>query len=474
MGNGASYTGTGGWLVTHGAHAVLSGKQNLGAHFHLEFGGLNANSDSQLGGTATFAGSGAIDWTGGTIEGHFTIGHGIHVNVSGAHINNGSRFLSGANNPIGTATVTNHGPMVFDHGATVTTTQHAILVNASDGTLSIAPGVVLASQGCCTNPDQVLNNGSLLVPTGTTTVPAELRFIAYKSTSGSTSVAAGRQLLIDGGALGLLSDATLAGGGAVTIATPMTVHGTEHVQGTTRVALHLHGSLNGTATIGGAGSLSWTGGAFSGAVTVSVGGGSIVTGTDLKTIANVNGGRTASKLTFTTPVTIASGTSAHHNVIDIGYSTLASHTTTIGTFVDLSGGKLVNSGSMKVTGAVERGGTTVNDGTLTLTSAATLHDVGAFNQSAGATLTVNLAAHAHGLLSVQGPVALHGTLVAHDDGSYNPGAGTKVQVVASSSVTASPSCVVTSGAGSSSRHWAASTNAAGIVLTRRAGAHTHC
>ena len=27
---------------------------------------------------------------------------------------------------------------------------------------------------------------------------------------------------------------------------------------------------------------------------------------------------------------------------------------------------------------------------------------------------------------------------------------------------------------SSSRHWAASTNAAGIVLTRRAGAHTHC
>lgn len=474
--NGASYTGTGGWFMTNGAAAVFSGTQNLGADFHLELGGINVNAGAQLGGTATFAGTGTIDWTGATIEGNFTFGHGVHVNVSGVHTNSGQRVLSGSDNLSGAvaATVTNHGTMVFDEGATVSTTTHAKLVNATDGTLSIAPGVLIASMGCCTNPDQLVNNGSLTVPTGTTTDPAELQFIGYKSSNATTSVAAGRELLIDGGASGLLSDATLTGGGTVAIATPMTVHGAEHVQGSTTLALNLHGSLNGTATVGGPGSLSWTGGAFSGAVTVSVGGGTRVTGTDLKMVANINGGSTPSKLTFTTPLTVAPGTSAQHDVISIGSSTMNTRTATFGNFVDLAGGKLVNAGSMKVTGALERGGTTVNGGTLTLTSAATLHDIGAFNQSAGGTLAVNIAATTHGLLSVQGPVALHGTLAAHDDGSYNPAVGKKVQVVASSNITASPPCVVTSGAGSSSRHWAASTNTSGLVLTRRSGVHRHC
>jgi hypothetical protein len=127
-------------------------------------------------------------------------------------------------------------------------------------------------------------------------------------------------------------------------------------------------------------------------------------------------------------------------------------------------------------GTLERDGlaTTVNQGTVSLAAGASFVSDGSYSQTPGGTLAVHLGAHGRGVLSVQHAVALHGKLAAHDDGSYNPGAGKKVQVVAGSSVTASPSCVVTSGAGSSSRHWAASANTSGVWLTRRAGAHRHC
>ena len=131
---GASYTGSGGWLIEDGASAKLSGTQNVGNGFHLELGGLNVNAGAQLGGTATLAGTGVLDWTGGTIEGNLTIAHGMTVHAFGAHTDNGKRFLSGrdglsSNVP---STITNHGTMNFGNGATVLTGNQAKLVNATE------------------------------------------------------------------------------------------------------------------------------------------------------------------------------------------------------------------------------------------------------------------------------------------------------------------------------------------------------
>src|SRR5262249_35106544 len=166
----------------------------------VELGGLAVGANAYLGGTATFAGTGTIDWTGGEIEGNLTIGHAVHVVASGVHLNSGRRLLSGLDDLNGgiPATVTNHGTMTFANGASVGTGGPAGLVNASDGTISIAPGVVFASGSCCLNPDQFVNHGHVSVPSGTTTAPAELDNIVYKST-GTTSVAAARQLLLTGG-----------------------------------------------------------------------------------------------------------------------------------------------------------------------------------------------------------------------------------------------------------------------------------
>jgi hypothetical protein len=481
---GSNYTGAGGWLVSNGAGnvTVLAGTQTLGPNFHLELGGLSVNSGATLAGTATFAGTGTIDWTGGTIAGAFTIGHGIDVNASGVHTDNGRRLLSGASNPSGTPTLTNHGTMVFDQGATVSTTTHAKLVNATDGTITLAPGVVFSSMGCCVDPDQIVNNGSFVVPTGTSADPAELAFIAYKST-GTTTIAAGRELLLDGGATGRQVGAVVNGGGTLTVATPMTVSGTDSVQGNTHVALRYHGSFNGTATLSGSGSLDWTGGNFSGAVTVALGGGTAVSNTgvpanDFKSIVNVNGGSTASKVSFKTGVTFAPGTGAEPNLVNLGSSTLTlAGSTTVGDHVELYAGKLVNTGTLKVqAGTVERTGssTTVNDGVFTLLAGAKYHAVGDFAQSAAGTLGAHVGSSAHGQLSAQGAVSLKGTLAAVDDGTYNPGVGAKVQIVTSSNVTNSLSCTTTSGAGSGSRHWVASKNANGLALIRKAGAHRHC
>ena len=476
---GASYTGTGGWFIEDGAAATLSGTQTLGADFHLELGGIDVDANATLGGTATFAGTGTIDWTGGTIEGNFTVGHGVHVLASGAHPFNGHRVLSGVDGLNGNlpSTLTNHGTMSFANGATVGTGGPAHLVNASDGTISIAPGVDFASGSCCVNPDQFVNHGTVTVPTGTSGTPAELDNIAYKST-GTTSVASGRQLLLSGHAPGLLSGSTVAGSGTLAVATPMSVSGTNSVTSHTKLLLEVGGSLNGTSALNGAGSLAWTGGNFSGAVTVAVGGGTTVSGTDQKAIVNVNGGSQPSKLTFTSHLAVAAGTSANHTGIDIGLSTLTlDGSTTVGNYVDLYGGKLINAGTLTIRpGTVERDGsaTTVNQGTLSLAAGATLHSFGTYSQTSGGKLALHLGAHGHGLLSVSGTVALHGTLAALDDGSYNPAVGKKIEVVVSPSVTASPSCVITSGAGSSTRHWDASTSATGVVLTRRSGAHRQC
>jgi hypothetical protein len=477
--NGARYTGSGGWFIKDHANANLSGTQTLGANFHLELGGIDVGADAALGGTATFAGGGTIDWTGGTIEGNFTIGHGIRLVASGAHVNNGRRILSGQDglNGFVASTVTNHGTMVFANGASVGTGGPAHLVNASDGTIDIAPGVVFASGSCCVNPDQFVNRGTVTVPSGTVSAAAELDNIAYKST-GTTSIAAGRKLLISGHAAGLLSGAALTGSGSLVIGTPMSVGGSNSVGSHATLLLGPGGSLNGTSTFSGAGSLRWAGGSFSGAVTVAVGGGTSVTGPDQKAIANIDGGPTPSKLTFTSHLSIASGTSTHHDGIDIGQSSLTLESvTTVGDFVDLYGGKLINTGTLTIRpGTLERDGsaTTVNQGTVSLAAGATLQSSGTYTQTAGGRFSVHLAAQDHGLLSVQGTVALHGTVAAQDDGSYNPAAGKKVQVVVAATVTASPSCVITAGAGSGSRHWVVSTSANGLILIRKPGALRHC
>jgi hypothetical protein len=47
-GAGASYSGSGGWLMRNGVAGVFTGTQTVGSGFHLELGGLTVNSGRQL------------------------------------------------------------------------------------------------------------------------------------------------------------------------------------------------------------------------------------------------------------------------------------------------------------------------------------------------------------------------------------------------------------------------------------------
>ena len=414
-GAGAHYTGTGGWLIENGASAKMSGTQNLGGNFHLELGPLVMNAGVQLGGTATFAGSGTFDWTGGTIEGNFTIAHGVTVRAAGAHTDNGKRVLSGQDGTSNdaAAVVTNHGTMVFAQNASVLTSSNAELVNASDGVISLAPGTQFSTISCCVKPNRIVNHGRVIVPTGNSSAPAVVTGVAYQSDA-TTSVAANRELQLDE-APGSLTSATVTGGGTVAITAPMAVSGTITVASGTKLALRTGGSLNGTATLSGPGALRWTGGSVSGKLTVSVGGGTAITGTDQKYVANVNGGSTPSALTLASKTSVGAGTSAKSNTVNVGQSRLTfAAGTTVGKFVDIYAGTVVNSGTLTIdpgsNGTATRGGSgpLINRGSLTVKRGKFTVD-GDFTQAAG-TITVASGAHL-ALLYVSRAITVNGGVV---------------------------------------------------------------
>jgi fibronectin-binding autotransporter adhesin len=398
-GTGATYSGTGGWKISNGAKAKLSGSQTINSGFHLELGGLDVDAGVQLGGTATLSGGGVLDWTGGTIEGNLTIAHGMTVHVSGPHTGNGKRFLSGQDgvSSLAASTLVNHGAVTVDQGATVLTGNQARLVNAADGTLTLAPGTQFGTISCCNSPSRIVNNGRLVVPSGVTTAPVLLSGVAYQASGGSTSVARGRVLRVSL-APSSLTATSITGGGALAVDAPTAAGGTIGLGAGTVLALQPGGSVDGTATIGGSGSLSWTGGALSGRLTVTTTGGVSVSGPDIKYVRNIGGGRTPSAVTIRSRTAVAAGTKTKHDRIDLGSSTLAlASTTSVANFVDLAYGSLVNTGSLTIAagtgGLAERAGSGpfTNRGSVAVRSG-TFRVDGGYTQTAG---TTDVAAGAH-------------------------------------------------------------------------------
>src|SRR5262249_39971221 len=143
----------------------------------------------------------------------------------------------------GKSTFTNHGSVTIDQGAGVFTENLARLVNASDGTLSLAPGTHITTLGCCVNPNKIVNHGTVTVPTGSSGDPVLLSGVAYQA-DGTTSIASGRTLEVDE-APSSLTSTTVSGGGTLAIAAPTAVSGTVTVGTGTKLRLQAnHGSLN--------------------------------------------------------------------------------------------------------------------------------------------------------------------------------------------------------------------------------------
>ncbi|HEV7204235.1 MAG TPA: hypothetical protein VGN18_06460 [Jatrophihabitans sp.] len=431
-----SYTGAGRWTIEDRAAAVLSGTQTLGAGFHLEFGGLASVFTSFLGGTVTLAGTGTFDWTGGVLQAGMTIAHGVAVHVAGVHTGGAARVLRGRDYSLGGAgvpvTQTNHGTITVTAGATISTSAQTRLVNAVDGVLALAPGTSIGGQSCCASPDRIVNAGTVLVPAAPGTAAVPLTFLSYQS-SGTTSIAAGHALLLSGGATGTLAGGTITGGGQLTVATPVSLSGTVNVAAHTALRLDPHGTIQGTATLGGAGAMRWTGGNLVGNLTLGPVGGIAVVGAAAKAVANSNSGA-ASVVRFAAVTTIGSGTAAAHDAIGIGSASalVLQGTTYAGNFVDFAGGHLVNKGRFSIgAGRVS---------------------ASAYQQVALGLLAVTLGSTQKGLLQVAGPATLAGTLALRN--TYQPVVGAAVYVVKAVTLIDALTCRSTSGTGATAGHWA--------------------
>lgn len=452
---GTSYSGNGGWLIEQGTAAHFGGTVSIGRGFRLDFGGLAATSSSALAGTATVTGKGTFAWTGGVIEAAVTIAHGATMEVRGAHDGGARRVLDGID-PSGGApgvpvTFTNHGTIAIGDHASVSTSASARLVNASDGVLALEPGTSIAAQGCCVSPDRLTNAGTLsVVPTSGRTVI--LDGISYRS-SANTVIAAGKTLTVSGGAASSLISGRVGGGGRLLVLTPTAASGTVIVAAHTTLQVGPRGSLDGSATVSGAGAFSWTGGALSGAPVFSPGGGISVSGSPTKTVADIGGGSMPSVVRFAAPTAIAAGRANAHDLVGLGASRLIlAAPTSAGRFTEFADGTLDNRAALSIhTG-------TVFARTIT--------------QPASGALLLDVAASAHGTVHALGAVSLRGTLRVHD--AIRPAGGAALTVLSAQSISAVPSCVATSGTGSGSGHWAATHSATALVLRWRPGAPPHC
>jgi hypothetical protein len=416
--DGATYSGAGRWVVEDGAALTASGTQQLGSGFRLTLG--DGNTKATLGGTSTLSGPGTLDWAGGTITGNLTIAPDTTLSASGTTSNNGKRVLDGT----GSGSLTNHGTVSFSGGAGVMTAARSQLVNASDGTLDLAPGTVFSALSCCVNPNQVVNQGGqVVVPAGSSTDPVQLDGVSYLTTGGTTSIAAGRTLDLLS-APSALTGTSVSGGGTLDVSAPTAVSGTNTIGTGTTLALAAHGSLDGTSTIGGAGRTAWTGGWVSGKVTLATSGGVAASGSDPKGVANVDGGATPSSLTITAPLSIAAGTADHHDTLDVGQSTLTlTSTTTLAANTDLTDGTVRNTGRLTVDAGNGGVALRTGDGSFVTSNQVTVASgtwqlTGDYRQTAGRT-TLATGTHLNRLYTSY-PIAIAGGTL---DGTGTIGAG---------------------------------------------------
>lgn len=499
--SGAQYTGSGSWQLGAVSTTVFTGTQTLDSDFTLALGGVGITGTHSLYGTFTLAGTGEFEWRGGLIQAAITIGQNVVLRAEGTP--GGARTLYGLDQASQPISVTNHGVVSFTDGAGYYN-YGGRLINASDGTLGLGAGTTISGD-CCTNPGVIRNNGGR-IELGTGAPAPKLDNVSFVVDGGQVIIPGGETLDLTGGGTDQLDAATIAGGGTLDVASPTSVSGTVSVgSGTTLRLKKYPGTLDGTATIGGAGKFEWRGGAMSGAITVKTAGGARIAGPvdpvndTLSKYLTPKGGGAPSSVKFATDTTVVAGTAAVPNSVLLGVSSLTfAGDTTIGGEVELTQGSVLNTGDLTLTssaahpltitklttsgdltgsgaivGAVVNSTGTVTPGT---NGTGNLRIKGSFIQKPGGELVQKLLRGKPPLLTVQGTAKLAGHLLLTN--GYLPALGSKRTVVtATGTLTSTLSCVATKGTGSTgskARHWTASVSGHQLVVRSVKGRKASC
>jgi hypothetical protein len=191
----------------------------------------------------------------------------------------------------GTAEIKGPGPLsIQDSGPAVT----------NNGTLTLSPGATMQASACCVTPDELLNTGTVSMPTAGTATVTGMNF----NDQGAVSVGKGSLLDVTAGVGEFGPGAGISGGGTLqfdsgahqTLATGVSV-----AAGTT-MTLAGNAEFFGPGTLAGGGKFSWTGGTIDGGLDVAKTIHTTISGTTTKTLTSPTTAPTALTLRGATSV----------------------------------------------------------------------------------------------------------------------------------------------------------------------------
>jgi hypothetical protein len=334
--------------------------------------------------------------------------------------------------------ITNNGKILVDQGSfslgasgTITTSKAA--------TFAIAPGATLTTDSCCGTRKLLINDGTLEVTARPSSVPKGTPATIFPvpfANSGTINVAKGQGLVLEDAPTAFSPGTSVTGaGGTTVIQAPVTASGTLTLGPKATLDLDQNGSVNGTVSLAGSGTLAWTGGSLSGTVGVASTVPADISGAAGHSVVSQPNGKT-SVLTTHGPVSIAAGTAKTADSVEVGEGDQWVSAGTLTLPKDASIGAtsccgptpgLKNTGTMTLaTGGGQDAMTTGldNTGTLKLASGTLAINAGSFQQAASGTLAATFGGTSPGTgfgrLDVSGKATLAGKLLIGTSGGFTP------------------------------------------------------
>jgi hypothetical protein len=439
LGNATSYTGAGELLLDLGANpSTLDGTLSLGKGFDLDLG-----PQACLDGTGTITGKGSFDFTGGELAAALTLAPGASMDVTGS----GGQDLNDLSCGTADGTITNNGKILVDQ-ATLSLGASGTITTNKGATFAIAPGATVTTDTCCGPKKLLFNHGTLDVtapPSGVASgTPATLDY-APLDNSGPVSIARGQKLVLTGAPTLFATGTSLTGTNSTTvIQAPVSAGATLTLGPRTTFDLDQNGSLDGVTSVGGSGTLRWTGGEVSGTVGVASTIGVKISGAVQHAVVNRPDGK-ASVLTTHGAVSVAPGTAKAADSVQVGPGDqwVSAGTLALGKDAGIGAPSccgptagLDNTGTMTVStggGQDEMATGLLNNGTLQLASGVLAMTAGTYQQGTAGTLGVTFAGTSPGTgfgqLDVSGAVTLAGRLLVATSGGFSPPHGKPFEVL---------------------------------------------
>ncbi len=218
--------------------------------------------------------TGGLTWLGGTIDTSLTLPAGSTSTVSGTAPKNLGDGTQGG--------IANAGSLDIGGPGVVSIWDPANLTNS--GHLTLEPGSAVHGVACCVHPSYLISTGTLTVPGPGT---ANLLALGFEA-SGSVVLSGSGELDVGAAPVKLDDGVAVSGAGRIKLSGSQNAvpSGTVGFGAGTTLELAASSDLAGTATIGGGGTLDWTGGQIDGAITIASGTRLLVEGSATKTLAS--------------------------------------------------------------------------------------------------------------------------------------------------------------------------------------------